>query len=219
MKGILLGFLALTMVASGMTAVSAYEAHALNVKAHVENAIALDAYHINYGTVFPQEWLLKEFHVQTSVSFCAQTQTRVNAIDYAIWAEWKENPAGGYYPWLGDAMYVGVQVPADQKKPVAAGGSLVPVGPNPPPGPPGAIHVLDDSLLKPTNNIDLITLGLDVPVFEGYYNELTDALVNGGIKPSGLTRPTVILTGARNVPDGIDLGVDIKIQVTNISKK
>jgi hypothetical protein len=55
-------------------------------------------------------------------------------------------------------------------------------------------------------------LALDTPVFEGYYNPWTDVPV----KPSGLDAPTVILTGDRNVPDGIMLGVDLKIQVTDI---
>jgi len=61
---------------------------------------------------------------------------------------------------------------------------------------------------------DTITLGLDVPVFQGYYNELTDVAT----KPSGLDAPTVILTGDRNVPTGITLGMDLKIQVTDIWK-
>jgi hypothetical protein len=37
-------------------------------------------------------------------------------------------------------------------------------------------------------------------------------------KPSGLNAPTVILEGNRNVPAGITLGADIKIQVTNVYK-
>jgi hypothetical protein len=62
------------------------------------------------------------------------------------------------------------------------------------------------------NSADLITIGLDAPVFEGYYNPLTDPEP----KPSGLNDPTLIImkNDPRWNPDGVDLGVDIKIQVT-----
>jgi hypothetical protein len=67
------------------------------------------------------------------------------------------------------------------------------------------------------NFLDVITIGLDVPVFEGYWNSLTDV----DPKPSGLSAPTVVILESdtdRYFPDGIDLGVDIKIQVTRIWK-
>jgi len=213
---------ALVLVLSGVAAVSAYEAHLINVRAHVENAMSVTAKELEFGTVFPEEWLLKEFTVQTSGSFCKEDQLRVTYIDYAVWAEWKPNPAGGYYYWLGDALYVGID--SAIKKPVAAGGDLVLIGAAPA-GPPGAKWVMDAPIplhkITPNlNSADLITLGLDVPVFEGFYNVLTDPTP----KPSGLMAPTYIIKkflddGSPNPlwnPEGIDLGVDIKIQVTYI---
>jgi hypothetical protein len=204
------------MVVSGVAAVSAYEAHLINVKAHVENAMSVTASHLDFGTVFPEEWLTKEFTAQVSSSFCQETQTRVGYIDYAVWAEWKPNPQGGYYPWLGDALYVGID--ALDKTPEAAGGNLVLIG-DAPTGPPGAKWVMDAPIplhkfTPDLNSADLITVGLDVPVFEGFYNNLTDPEP----KPSGLDDPTLVIgiDDPRYNPDGIDLGLDLKIQVTYI---
>lgn len=215
MKKVLLVLGALVVSISGVAMVSAYEAHLINVTAHVENAMTVNRDHIDFGTVFPQEWVLEEFIVGVSNSFCAVNQTRVSQINYSIWVEWKPDGAGGFYPWLGDALYLGIDI--TDKRPQAAGGELTPVGPALPPGPPGAIEILQSTLAlnkqAPFNFNDIITVGLDVPVFDGYYNVLTDPTP----KPSGLDAPTVILTGARNVPDGITLGADIKIQVTDIN--
>ena len=56
-KKVLLGLAALLMVSSGVAMVSAYEAHTVNVTAHVENAIALSpqaGWDLGqFGTVFP----------------------------------------------------------------------------------------------------------------------------------------------------------------------
>jgi hypothetical protein len=84
--------------------------------------------------------------------------------------------------------------------------------------------VISDSLVKPRfghpgdpdDQTDIITVGIDTPVFEGYWNELTDLLANPNGKPSGLDQPTVVLKGDRNVPEGITLGADIVIQITRI---
>ncbi len=228
MKKVLLVLAALMLVSSGVAAVSAYEAHVINVKAHVENAMEVRATAIDFGTVFPEEWWIKEFTLGTSNSFCAGTQQRVTKIDYSIWVEWKPIPGTApveYYPWLGDALYVGIDVLAAQPK----AADLVPVG-GPPPGAPGtsALWVMDAPIplhkKAPYNFNDTITVGLDVPVFEGYYNELTDMLQADGTylpKPSGLNAPTLVIakTDPRWIPiDGVDLGLDLKIQVTNIWK-
>jgi hypothetical protein len=211
---------ALVLVLSGVAAVSAYEAHVINVRAHVENAMSVNRYNVDFGTVFPEEWVIEEFIVSTSNSFCADDQLRVTYIEYEIWVEWKPNPAGGYYPWLGDCLYIGID--AVNKWPstvVGNPGDLVPVGPVLPPGPPGAIKVLAAPLplhkLAPYNLNDIITIGLDTPVFEGYYNKYTDPIP----KPSGLDAPTVIILKTdtdRYFPEGVTLGVDIKIQITDI---
>jgi hypothetical protein len=130
-----------------------------------------------------------------------------------------------YYPWLGDALYIGID--ASKKwpnDPNASGGPgdlehVVGDGSVP-------ILVASDNLTKdkgpdPNNplidNMDLVTVGLDVPVFEDYYNAATDV----DPKPSHLHAPTVkILKSdtARYNPQGIELGAEIKIQVTNLYK-
>jgi hypothetical protein len=111
MKKAILIVAALVLVLSGVAAVSAYEAHLINVRAHVENAMSVTVEELDFGTVFPEEWMIKEFTVQVSESFCKEDQLRVTYIDYAVWAEWKPDPAGGYYYWLGDALYVGIDAP------------------------------------------------------------------------------------------------------------
>jgi hypothetical protein len=234
MKKVLLVLTAVVLVASGVAAVSAYEAHVINVRAKVENALELNIaypYELDFGTVFPEEWLTKDFTVSVSDSFCHEQQWRVTAINYSVWVEWKtlsDNGTPGdtsddtYYHWLGDALYIGIVDPGlgGIEKPEAAGGDLVWVGNITPPGPPGALKVWDspDPIFKLKtgipNETDRIVVGLDTPVFEGFYNAITDPKP----KPSGLDFPTVIIEkdDPRWNPDGVDLGVDLKIQVTNI---
>jgi hypothetical protein len=242
MKKVLLVLAAVVLVASGVAAVSAYEAHVINVRAHVENALEVNLgtpYELDFGTVFPEEWLTKEFVVGTSDSFCDTNQWRMTAVNYTVWVEWKtlsDNGTPGdpsddtYYGWLGDALYIGIVDPPytpAMEKPEGAGGDLVWVGNVTPPGPPGALKVWDspEPIYKaksgPQNQTDRIVVGLDVPVFEGFYNPLTDALACPDGKPSGLDEPTVVIAedDPRWDPDGVDLGVDLKIQVTNIWKK
>jgi hypothetical protein len=58
-------------------------------------------------------------------------------------------------------------------------------------------------------------MGLDVPVFEGYWNALTDV----DPKPSGKDMPTVVIEKDdtdRHHPGGVLLGAELKIQVTKI---
>lgn len=226
MKKVLLVLIALVLVLSGVAMVSAYEAHTINVKAHVENALELQDlvgtapdYQMDFGTVFPEEWLIKKFKVTTSDSFCHEDQQRVTRIDYNIYVEKKLG-----YEWLGDALYFCVNwdyqtYPAGPKAPdMTWVGTVVP----PPP-----LFVMSGYVNKSDRVINEYTVGIDTPVFEGYYNEDTDLAWqdpdNGITKPSGLTKPTVIIKeGEPRYPTdmslGVDLGADIKIQVTDISK-
>lgn len=234
MKKLVLILGAVVMVASGVAAVSAYEAYMINVTAHIENAMTVDTTPIDFGTVFPEEWALDEFYIRVSSSFCDEFQERVTKIDYAVWVEWKPIPgepsgevfpeiagAGGlYYAWLGDAMYIGINAAIKSPSTAVPPGDLTYVGALPPPGAPGtaAIHVLDGQLSKvdPTHLGDMITIGIDTPVFEGYWNAQTDV----PLKQSGLDHPTLVIREGdeRYFPDGVDLGADIKIQITNIFK-
>ncbi len=219
-KRIFVTILAIVLaLALGISGASAYESHVVNVKAQIENALCVGTNAIHFGPVFPEEWITRDFTVSMSRSFCSQW--RVTGIEYDIQAGWKPIPnSDQYYEWLGDAIYIGIN--AENKWPEAAGGDLVWVGEDPPPGPPGSILMLSSGhpglfkyLPEKPTDCHTITIGLDVPVFEGYYNELTDV----AITPAGLTHPTVIIgeDEPRWWPQrGITLGMDIKIQVTNI---
>lgn len=240
MKKVLLVLVALVLVLSGVAMVSAYEAHIINVKAHVENAMSVSVSRFYFGTVFPEEFFVKNFNVGTSGSFCSATQggraSMVNTIDYQIWAEWKVKtdpdgvPNSGdetYYEWLGEALWLakapvpdlepdGVTDLADDTFPTRTIWTNIGSAPS---GPPGVKQVLTGlQLHKPavgTPDIDPWKLALDVPVFEGYYNELTDP----DPKPSGVNDPSLVILEsdtARHHPDGIQLGVDLKIQVTDL---
>jgi hypothetical protein len=71
----------------------------------------------------------------------------------------------------------------------------------------------------PGNRVDIITIGLDAPVFRDYYNPDTDVPV----KQSHLTAPTVIIekTDPRypaDVSDGVDLWAEIKVQTTQLDR-
>ncbi len=55
MKKVLLVLGTLLVSISGVAMVSAYEAHIINVTAHVENAMSVNKDDIDFGTVFPQE--------------------------------------------------------------------------------------------------------------------------------------------------------------------
>jgi len=229
MKKVLLVLVAMVLVASGVAAVSAYEAHVINVRAHVENVMTVPSANINFGTVFPEEWVTKKFRVRHSDSFCWDDQWRITAFNYSIWVEWKtlsDNGTPGdtsddtYYGWLGDALYIGIDPDIDM--PEDAGGDLKWVG-NVTPPQPGALWVMDCPIpiykawTGIQNTGDQIVIGLDVPVFEDYYNALTDPKP----KPSGLDFPTVIIEkeDPRWNPDGVELGVDIKFQVTDIGQR
>jgi hypothetical protein len=251
MKKVILVLAALALVVSGVAAVSAYEAHVVNVRMKVETALTVPTLKIDFGTVFPEEWLTKEFKVRHSTSFCEFEQgtrrasgTNVDAIDYQVWVQRKkvETPPPvpypdpvetingvDYYYWLGDALYIGVfeEEPVDPtlKYPEGASGhgaagvlKRVTTDTGPQPDDPilvatGTLTITKAAYGAPDDVYDVVVIGLDVPVFDGYWNELTDV----PLKPSGFDKPTVVLKGPRNVQH-IILGADIVIQVTNVYK-
>ena len=213
MKKVILIIAALVMVFSGVAAVSAYEAHIVNVKAHVENALTVSGPGIDQGgewfsgnTVFPQEWLTCTVNISLSDSF--QNQSRVDCVEFKLWAENKTDEQPPCF-WLGDAMYYITPWEADWDATTAGatliGGNVTTVLMGP---------ILTDDICLTDESI-LIGVGLDVPVFAGYYNAETDPKP----KPSGLNGPTLIIQtdDPRYEPlDGFDGGIDVKIQVTDI---
>jgi len=88
-KRILLVLGAVLVVAGGVAALSAWEAHVINVTAKIENALYVHPDKIEFGTVFPQEYVERDFTVELSGSFLAQTRDRydnprVADVDYII---------------------------------------------------------------------------------------------------------------------------------------
>ena len=81
-KKILLGLGATVAVIASIAAFSAYEAHVINVTAHIENALAVTPEHIHFGTVFPQEYLERSFTINLSDSF--MLEDRVDDVEYVI---------------------------------------------------------------------------------------------------------------------------------------
>ena len=135
MKKVILISTALVMVLSGVAAVSAYEAHIINVTAKVENALTVSPDEDwDLGTIFPQEFFTKHYTVSLSTSFLAQKWVteweevgRVNAVEIEFWAEEKEKTAyipevldppapavpATYYAWMGEFMKLGTALEDD----------------------------------------------------------------------------------------------------------
>lgn len=89
-KRILLTIAAVAAVAVGVVGMSAFEAHVINVTAHIENALSVNTEPIKFGTVFPQEYLEKPFVVALSESF--NNAGRVDDVEYKIVQKLKPCP-------------------------------------------------------------------------------------------------------------------------------
>ena len=81
-KKAILAVVAVVAIVGGIAAFSSYEAHVINVTAHIENALTVDTTPIEFGTVFPQEYLEEEFTINLSSSFLAED--RVDDVEYVI---------------------------------------------------------------------------------------------------------------------------------------
>jgi len=69
-------------VMAGVVGMSAFEAHIINVTAHIENALKVASDPISFGTVFPQEYVERPFDINLSDSFMGAG--RVDDVKYAI---------------------------------------------------------------------------------------------------------------------------------------
>ena len=225
MKKVILIITAIVMVASGVAAVSAYEAHTVNVKATVENALLVSTNETDFGVVFPEEWVEQHFTANLSDSF--YLQERVDSVNISVYAEHKDDGEGGYYPWLGEALYLKINTSTGY------------IGPNTT-GPDGATEAKDvdgnqmQAVLDKTTDPEFdIGVYLDVPVFFDYYNSATDVdnkpredwadklLAKAwGLNP--LTEWQLVSGNASMIlpsgvdPKGYEMGVDLKIQVVDI---
>jgi hypothetical protein len=239
-RKVILTFAALLMVASGVAAVSAYEAHTINVKAHVENALYVDTAEIDFGTSFPEEIRIAEANITLSESANAslgdgQVSGNLSSVTYKVFAEYKTLVAGDppeFYKWMGPWLWVGDENATDPLPETdnLTGIGWVRVGAQPDTGfdyatengvvwpSPMAKEILGfEATLDATNRADMLRVMLLTPAFHNDYNQYTDELVKpdwwlelieGGLWPR--------LSG--DGQEGVDLGVDLKIQVTNIAR-
>ena len=81
-KKFLVGLISLIAVTGGVAGMSAFEAHIINVTAHIENALSVPTDPIAFGTVFPQEYLEHPFTISLSDSF--KNQQRDTIVSYQI---------------------------------------------------------------------------------------------------------------------------------------
>lgn len=82
MKKVLLLVGALAIAIATVPLFAAFEAHVINVTAHIENALYVHPDEIAFGTVFPQEYVERDFTVELSSSF--QKASRVDGVEYVI---------------------------------------------------------------------------------------------------------------------------------------
>lgn len=83
-KKIFLVIGALVVSLAAMPLFAAFEAHVVNVTAEIENALFVHPQSLEYGTVFPQEYLLSRFFVTFSESFSERDQRRVGTVEYLV---------------------------------------------------------------------------------------------------------------------------------------
>ncbi len=229
MRKVIFIAVALVLVLSGIATVAAYESHLINVKAHVENALDVDTTEWDMETVFPQELFWENRSIVLSTSAIAELGTGVSGdldeVEFEIWAECKPVPAGttvvpsgDYYAWIGEWLWVGVTDAAISgesgaqsalstldwvgEQTCTCGTDAQQVSNSP--------YALDDSSTKYLSMVFL------APAFENYFNELTDPLLDETWWPSDWA--AIPEGDSRYYPDGVDLGVDLKIQVTGITR-
>jgi len=97
-KKILIASLSVLVVAGGIAGLSAFEAHVINVTAKIENALEVSSEEIDFGTVFPQEYLAEPLTIRLSDSFMAEE--RVDDVDYII----RQKPKCGWTIMKGTVL-------------------------------------------------------------------------------------------------------------------
>jgi len=218
-KQIALSLIGIVVVAGGVAGMSAYEAHVINVTAHVENALKVLPItgELEFGTVFPQEYRAKSIVITTSESFCESSQRRVLNIDYKIVQKPKcINEAGEYAPvdYATHSCPEGYKempslCPYLSKTPVNQGetesGVLAFHDPDDP------AFVATGTLNKDNDLSDDWVIDLVVPCFEGFCSQDWPDFVrsyNPDADPSAFMLPAEL--------ESSTFGCDLWVEVTNI---
>jgi len=216
-------------VFSGVAMVSAYEAHTVNVTVKVEDAITCNApvLGLQFGTVFPEEWLIEDRAIALSSSANAtlgEAEGDLDYVDYTVWAEYKIQSAGAtptYYIWLGDWLWVGIDAttPSGSSK---AGWNQVGSQPDAGFDNDGTPGVPTGDMAKATactgtldsDTPQILRVMLLAPCFHTYYNADTDTKPLWWPTPDTAEWPLL----DQALHDGVDLGLDLKIQVDGIGR-
>lgn len=232
MKKVILIVAALTLVVSGVAAVSAYEAHIVDVKAHVENALIVSQdKDVDFGIVFPQELLQEELYIGLSNSFMDGNQTRVSDLEYALyWTPKLISDHPGASDPDNDGFFEPISpfiVPSHEAGESPLDGTVA-SGVNPPsrfgplPVPAGYDKFAWGHLDKNTDPSDIWHLKFNVPVFDQWFNPTTDPLGNYPFVLYLADNDYVVVSENFTAADGTvvtgpvphaDLGNNIKIQV------
>jgi len=231
MKKIIFLVAALLTVFSGIAAVSAFEGHLVDIKAHVENAIGVSTYELNIGTVFPQESVEGSVKYGLSSSFRGAGNARNSSVLYNLYWELKPIPQGAnvapvyqgsFYQPLNPYLSVDILDGENTDVIDAAAVNTVPAS--------GTVAVLfghgqlsKTALDGSTGDLcDTFHFTFNVPVFRNWYNTITDPLVHPGpvnvLEPNQYVVVNETICGVTNVPvPQADLGINLKIQVSGFS--
>lgn len=213
----------LLLVASGVASVSAYEAHIIDIKAHVENALGVPT-EATFGTVFPEEVVEMSVKFGLSNSFVDKNQTRVSDLHYAML--WEPKPIeDGFIDPDGDGFFEPL-APWIVLSPIDANdGALPQVPPTWVPAWGIAWGELNKIIPEPAGGpagdlCDDWHLTFDVPVFDKYYNPDTDPKVPSGFLVLADNDYVIVdetVCGQVVKVPHADLGSNLKIQVCQYS--
>lgn len=239
MKKVILIVTALVMVVSGVAAVSAYEAHIINVTAHVENALDVDTTAADFGVMFPQEWnkIKREVGLSTSAGEeLGEAAGELASVSFKIFAEWKVDADNGtefnhlpnvmidgidHYAWMGEWVWVAQDANQTETNPMATPSEWTNVGaaPDYTTTPPTMFKPVSAPMTLSDNGTHMVDILFLAPCFEGYYNAATDnksawfqTIIDDGKWP---LVPDPFYSQA-DPENGVDMGLDLKIQVTDI---
>jgi len=219
---------ALLMVVSGVAAVSAYEAHIIDIKAHVENAILVEQ-EKDLGVVFPEELIEFDVAIGLSESFLLEGQDRVSDVKYVIF--WEDKPIEDGYLDPDDDGYF---EPLEPYLLLSTTDTNDGVGGTAPAAPVSLTgYVAWGEMFKYLDGTgdlcDAWHMTFDVPVFDAWYNPDTDPQTPSGIlvftDDDVLNDDYVIVTetfdcAGRTISapcPHADLGSNLKIQVYKFS--
>jgi hypothetical protein len=221
MKKVVFLFAAVLIMFSGVAAVSATEGHLVDIKAHVENAIGVETYDLDFGNVFPEEYVERTLTLGLSNSFSAET--RVDRLSYFLYWELKPIGESGAEPaYLGDYYqplnpFLTVTALDQGTEPTGCGYYWGPNSVDTIPGVGAAVKFGDGILKRGVDECDELSFLLMAPAFggpDGWYNEITDPNDEPGIlQPEQYVIEKEEICGKLMDVPHADLGINLKIQL------